>query len=328
MLRILRPKHPTHFDPAMFFDLNGQPYQFVDEHHDFSIEWNDDKKPKIILDIWHNFENQSQRYPAWLEDDLVQIICNVRSEHLDNTRVHYVDFLFNRSKAYYLGYDFSQDTVLWAHEGTDIYRRRELDHGESKIKIFVAPNCLHWDLLGDVCFYRRQLVKHLSTHADKGWTSNPLLYSNHDQSIDGPTPPVKSFKSFNPIHQDYYLKSFVSIFGETVEHGQDIAVTEKTYEPLLKGHFILPFSTSGFIDYLGSIGIKFPSFIDYSYDKEKDDRTRYEKYQKEIDRLLAMSIDEWKWQWRQNYNLLLDNQQWVETKPYDRVDFNRLLSKF
>ena len=309
----------------MFFDLNNQPYEFVDDGHNLVLGWNQDDKPKIALDIWHNFEHQTDRYDKWLEDDRVHIITNVHSP-VKRARVHFVDFLFNRTKAYYSDFKFHPDSTLWYWQGRDFYINRDINRGEHKTRIFVAPNqpyFLPQEPIGR--HYRRKLVELLKQYVNLGWVSDPLLFSNHDPGIDSEIPPVKPHQGYNPIHQDYYQRSFVSIYGETIEQGQDIAVTEKTYEPLIKGHFILPFSNQGFISYLKSMGIQLPKFIDYSYDEYSDPETRWQKYQEEILRLLSIPITMWQTHWAENIDLLKHNQDWFN-RPYDRVDIFKIIA--
>jgi hypothetical protein len=58
-----------------------------------------------------------------------------------------------------------------------------------------------------------------------------------------------------------------------------MAFTEKTLNPLAKGHFIMPFGPAGAIAHLKRVyGLKFPDWIDYSYDEVEDDVLRFEKY--------------------------------------------------
>jgi hypothetical protein len=136
----------------------------------------------------------------------------------------------------------------------------------------------------------------------------------------------KKLGGYMPPHNEYYKNTFVSIYGETIEQGNSIAVTEKTYDPLIKGHFILPFSTAGFIDFLKSKGFKFPQFINYEYDSIIDNDTRYTAWEKEVDRLLGMSLTEWKYHWDNNLNLIEHNQQLFQQTAYDRVALDQLMN--
>ena len=126
-----------------------------------------------------------------------------------------------------------------------------------------------------------------------------------------------------PAHNEYYAQSFISIYGETIEYGSTIAVTEKTYDPLIKGHFILPFSTVGFVDYLKGIGFRFPEFIDYHYDTVADDDTRFGHYTQEVCRLLTLDLDTWRQHWNDNIDIIEHNKKLFHLRPYDQIDFSK-----
>ena len=104
-------------------------------------------------------------------------------------------------------------------------------------------------------------------------------------------------------------------------------ITEKTWDPLIKGHFILPFSCCNFIQRLRDIGIKMPAFIDYSYDTEPDNERRWQLYSAEIDRLLTMDLDTWRQHWNDNLGLLLANQRYFSNRDYDLVNLAQLLER-
>jgi hypothetical protein len=131
--------------------------------------------------------------------------------------------------------------------------------------------------------------------------------------------------SYTPIHNAYYKDTFISIYGETIEYGAGVAVTEKTFDPLIKGHFILPFSNSGFIQHLQTLGFKFPKFINYEYDSISDDDQRYQAYETELKRLLSISLVDWQQLWEEHIDIVRYNQQLFYTKPYDRVDLVQLI---
>jgi hypothetical protein len=130
---------------------------------------------------------------------------------------------------------------------------------------------------------------------------------------------------YDPPHNEYYRNTFISIYGETIEFGNTIVVTEKTYDPLIKGHFVLPFSTNGFIRHLENLGFQLPNFIDYSYDTICDDDARYQAYTLEIDRLMNMDLEMWRQLYKDNYSIIHHNQLIFHEKPYDRINFYNYL---
>ena len=86
-----------------------------------------------------------------------------------------------------------------------------------------------------------------------------------------------------PIHNAYYDTSVLSIYVETLTHKSSstefvTSITEKTLEPLIKGHFILPFGYQGMIREIQEMGFQMPDWIDYSYDSIDNDLVRWHKY--------------------------------------------------
>ena len=132
---------------------------------------------------------------------------------------------------------------------------------------------------------------------------------------------LKSPIGFRPPHDQYYQDSFISIYGETLEYGSTFTSTEKTFSPLIKGHFVLPYGTYKFIENIKKCyGFQFPEFIDYSYDNIANDAQRYRAYSAEIERLLAIPIDVWREHWRNNLVLIKANQQIFRDRPYHRIN--------
>lgn len=96
-----------------------------------------------------------------------------------------------------------------------------------------------------------------------------------------------------PIANKYFTDSIISVFIESVarkfEGNSVLAFTEKTYIPLLKGHFILPFGSQGIIEELKKQGFMFPNWIDYSYDIIDNDELRLESFIKSFTKLKDMN---------------------------------------
>ena len=94
---------------------------------------------------------------------------------------------------------------------------------------------------------------------------------------------------------------------------------------MIKGHFILPFSTPHFCDMLRSRGILLPDFIDYSYDTVVDSEKRFAAYSDEVKRLLALDLDAWRALWDNNLHILLANKRYFYNRDYHRVDLAQFL---
>jgi len=129
-----------------------------------------------------------------------------------------------------------------------------------------------------------------------------------------------------PVHNAYYRDTYISVFAETIEFGLGHVVSEKTLEPLIHGHFILPFSTSNFLPHVLDMGFQLPSFIDYSYDLIEDDERRYQAHCEESHRLLSQPRSWWQQQWETNVGLLQHNQRVLHHAPYHHIDLELLLT--
>lgn len=348
---------PDGNDPRMFFDLNGQDYEIcfdysAREHYDIVVLGGPTPMTsvpkchlKLELQIWHNHENQSlfgtnQPLTARRSSNDTVILTNAFDPVVENANwVIQNDFLFNRTKAYYLNYPFNSETRRWYYAGMGAYILPEINDHQNKQKIFVSPNNTYSGNANRKLKYRPNIVEILKSFNDLGHLGNHdvdknlVLYSQLEfpdcrdiRQIEG----ARHFArhgpwGYNPPHNEYYKNTFISIYGETIEFGSTIAVTEKTYDPLIKGHFILPFSNCGFIAYLKSKGFKFPEFINYGYDSILDDDIRFDAYVQEIRRLLIIPIDQWKQLWADNFDIIEFNRDKFVSDPFDRVDLTKYL---
>ena len=298
-----------------------------------------EKNTKILaLDIFHNIENQVEHNSQWLEKNNGIIITNAYDPNISHKSIIFVDFLFNIIKAYFSQYPFSIQSHIWHHKGEFGYIAPTLTDAQNKRKIFVAPNKTYENKDFRSIKYRPRIVELLQQHEDRGYIGNlhstprRILYPHYQypfiSNIDELTKEssdVDDKKIFlAPVHNAYYSDTFLSVYGETIEYGNSIVVTEKTYTALIKGHFILPFSNYGFLARLKSCGFVLPQFINYEYDSIKDADTRFVAYIDELNRLLSLDLDTWKQHWNDNLHLLLHNQRIFHNRPYDRIDLSKL----
>lgn len=156
------------------------------------------------------------------------------------------DFMWNRFLAYY----FEQGAEGLHHYTPGAYTLFDIDYTSNRNKLFMS-------------LYRRKdpmrdrlydVVKD-----SNGYVSNvPLgIELENDLLVPG----------FRPVANKFYQDSYFSVYVESnYSRGDLIHVTEKTYEPLLKGHLPLPYINTGSIAYLKTRGFEFPSELDYNYD--------------------------------------------------------------
>jgi len=338
-LQILDPDDGTqqYLSFADFFDINNHgEYELHEDHNytgavDFLIQnaiayypdYNKyNFKRLLFLDIRHNSEDQIAHLHQIKANRI--IVTNARDSTIDDPRIMFNDYLFNITKAYYLGYTFSM-RLPWRFDSKSDFVISEPTTPDNKHKIYIAPNRTYFDPRSPKQrFYRGQLMQLLK----EKYRSLGHLGNVTDPEIGGllTNSNVKRPIGFRPPHDQYYQDSFISIYGETVEYGSTFVVTEKTFSPLIKGHFVLPYSTYKFIENTKKYyGFQFPDFIDYSYDQIEDDEQRYRAYSAEVERLLAIPIDTWRQHWRNNLVLIKANQQIFYTRPYHRTDLTSIL---
>ena len=113
----------------------------------------------------------------------------------------------------------------------------------------------------------------------------------------------------------FYLDSYVSIYCESNFLRNDlIHITEKTFEPLIKGHIILPFSNPGTISRLVEMGFQMPNCVDYSFDSVEDPAQRFDMIVAEFKTLMMQNLPRL---YKQNQLVFEHNQRAVEHIPYD-----------
>lgn len=267
------------------------------------------------MDTRHNYENQiaelcKNKTPRF-------VITNARDVNYNDPRILFNDYLFNRTKAYYSDYVFSGN-ARWLHRTHKEYTV-PVDDVALKNKIYIAPNRTY--TVNDEPqqrIYRKQLMSLLKQqYRDLGHLGDPA-----DPEIGHlPSNCSRVFGGYAPPHNRYFESTFISIYTETIEFGTTFVATEKTFDPLIKGHLILPFCNSKFIGNLKHYyGFEFPDFIDYSYDDIEDTQQRYHAYQEEVKRLLTFTLDQWQQHWISTKVLRMHNQQVFADRPYHRTD--------
>jgi len=360
-LRVLDPVYrewplPWHY----FFDINGNDYTYTTNpectdpveilitnhmvYTDSLVTLSDAERRyrygmALYMDVQHTRENilvDQLRDSKWAPPRHYKVTSGYDPCIENNPYFIFNDHYFNLTKAYYLGYHWRPDAL-----STRFYYTTPADyvvpqwHGEQRqSRIFLAP-CYN---LGTSRPYRHRLAVHLRDHHLKHghlgasdldpalalYAQSQLPQANALQDLLYPDRAYQH-RGNAPPHHAYYTDTFVSFYTECVEWGSTVAISEKTFRPLIMGHFILPFSCPGIIDRLKRFyGFRFPDFIDYGYDEEANNDRRFGLYLAEIDRL--MSLQNWHNLWNDNRDIIFHNQKIFESRPYDRVDFTRYLA--
>jgi hypothetical protein len=245
------------------------------------------------------------------------------------------DFLFNRQKIYFTNYNLIDLQERLYVNGCDIknFELASLNKAPEIIglgKRFLCPNRIYSEFDHPRFKYRRLLQDYIRKHSDKGFFSdfenNQLLELEHNSLERSKTQSAAFLKSggWYPVANYYYQHSFFSIYCETVSGADNSdfpykSITEKTWNPLIKGHFILPFGYQGLIDHIRSYGFKLPDFIDYSYDYIEDDQTRFDAFVESAEKLMSMSIYDLQKLHEDHKDILLHNRRLFWHRPYDSL---------
>ena len=239
--------------------------------------------------------------------------------------------LFNREKYYMFGMeeDFYPNTKLWTYNAKrEYYTVGPIDKCLSKdSKKILCLNRLAWPKnrpIGKRIIARTQLAKVLADEQDI-YLSDPnvnnFFYPN--QYEEGTIDVLHSGGTWYPAADFYYNSSYVSAYIESVTDaggsGNTFCATEKTYDPLIKGHFILPFAYPGIISDIRKIGFILPDWIDYSYDTIVDVDERFKAYSESVLKIINLSdfdlidlYEQDKWMLDHNRNLFF-------IRPYDSL---------
>jgi hypothetical protein len=125
-----------------------------------------------------------------------------------------------------------------------------------------------------------------------------------------------------PIHNRYYESSILTINVETQIHliakDQGHIISEKVWDPIIKGHFILTFGFPGMYEALKhNYGIKLPEWINYSsFDSaDMDDLTRWLNFIIEVKRVLNLGKQLYHYR-IQDLELLKYNRELIRNSNY------------
>jgi hypothetical protein len=231
-------------------------------------------KYAVLYDLVNIGDNELGIYTKQVEDfdhpNKIYLTVNQSKNLKVNCELVQWDFMWNRFLAYY----FETITVDQLHQHTPgAYSIPNIDYTKLRSRDFLS-------------LYRRRdqqrdrLYDQVKNY--NGYCSNfPAGIALDDLTAPG----------FAPVSHDFYQDSYFSIFVESNYSNPDlIHITEKTYEPLIKGHLILPVTNPSSIDYLKARGFKF-SNINYSFDNIDNYEERFNLIIEEFHRIKAYARD-------------------------------------
>ena len=303
----------------------------IPEHFsiDVAVEISRPDQTIVILDLWHmdnhsgtqstidntiKYHNIQHRKVVWVHENYWN----------QNPKYAYHDMMFNRSKAYFTDYEKLSDphNKVWTIATTrQVYDLAPIEFHGSR-KRFLAPMRVYGK--GTRMERRRQLRDVLAKRTNDGFmndTENKVFFECNDPNA---SPDLRGYVekpdggTWYPISNRYYNESYCSIFIESVtDSEQAILATEKTFDPLIKGHYILPFSSANYVKWLKEYyGFRFPEWIDYSYESETNHDARFFKFLASVVNYLEIpqtSIVNWA---KNSKDILEHNRGVFYNRPY------------
>jgi len=279
----------------------------------------------LVLDLFHI--DDSNDYTKYLNDycrqffKLTEHVVMVHTNKKRNSHIYY-DMLWNRQKAYcteYEKFDLCGRTWTWGAD-KDMYVLSPIKK-EKNCKKFLSPNRIYYSALNHPRMVARQRLAGLLQNQE-GYVSDPqkgLVLEPEQIGFMG-TLEQGDGGTWWPVANKYYNSSYVSIYTETLTDSRDItSVTEKTWDPLIKGHFILPFGYRGLIEDIKSYGFILPDWLDYSYDSLYHFEERWTAYANSVRKFLNLSIKELDDYFQRDKHILEHNRQVFFTRPYDSL---------
>ena len=231
----------------------------------------------------------------------IYLTANQSSElKLANVQIVSWDFMWNRYRSYYTETVPYDKLHLHHYAGPAAYQIPKLDFDKQRGKKFLS-------MTGREFGHRTNLYEAVKDYSE-GYVSN----RSRGITLEGR--PVTG--AFEPVPNTFYEDSYVSIYCESNFLRTDLVhITEKTYEPLIKGHVILPFSNPGTISRLKAMGFQMPDFVDYSFDNIRDTHTRFEAVLEQFKHLMMQNLSRL---YKQNQSVFEHNQACVTKIGYDQ----------
>lgn len=312
----------------------------------------------LLLEIFHvdDFTTEIDTMQEWYAnrgvDKTIVVHTNLENKH----NGIYYDFLWNRSKAYMTDYGrlINGADLTWTrcsnHSTYSLSPIKKHTNSDSMLLKYLCPNRVYDLNITDERGHKsypvrgryRVILKNWLISNDRasylGYLSDPsngIIFEPEQAEL------ISVMKldeqggggTWYPIANKYYESSFWSVYVETItktilhygatveipDHHKVRTITEKTWDPLIKGHFILPFGYSGIIEDIKSYGFLFPDWIDYSYDTVKDDDTRFLRFLESVNKLLTIGVPELETLFHRDKYILEHNRSIFWSRPYDTL---------
>lgn len=329
-----RYAYTSNLKKANVIPVIGSPYQPTAEQREFLKGKINDNQLLLILCVFH-VDDASDSYETHQEylKNFRDISNNVKILHtnMENKDQIFYDMIWNRQKAYCLDYDkHNLRERIWTWGTTkEMYEIPKLEKINKELH-YLSPSRIYYNFADHHRMQARIRLKEVLTQGKnnmKGRRSDPqggkMLQPQHMVNFDMAS--LKSGGTWWPVSNAEYRKTITSIYTETVtQTGVTRTITEKTWDPLIKGHFIIPYGYCGMIEDIKNYGFELPNWIDYGYDKMPDDQQRLNAWLTVIKEYLEQDITRLNELYHKDFDMLLHNQRVFKKRPYDSL-YNKLI---
>jgi len=232
--------------------------------------------------------------------------------------LHY-DFYWNRTKSAYL-----DRRPTWKQLPPENYNQWPIELSRRPGALLSLYGKNNWPIKQHL-YYQ---VKHLS-----GYHSGQLASASLP-SETGVTDLEKLMAA--PPARKYFDNTYISAQVESLCKGPTVLYSEKTYDQLIQGRFVMNFGPRHFYRTLVNDGWKLPIGVDYSWDDVEDHdadshiiatEPRFMAYIKSLVEL-ASNIEQLHELFVANVDVFAHNQQQLRQKPYDIISLEQLAHKY
>lgn len=279
----------------------------------------------LLLTIFHTDESDHYVHinKVWNKDFYTNVIT---TNHNDKVHI-FLDWLLLRQQLYFkefTGQDLLQGRMHTFDCEPSLFELESILEKKTDAKRFLAPMRIYGDLPRSQ--FRKKLQEKLkdrdglvSDHENGVYFEAQGFHCRAEYLETGDNNYASG--TWMPIHNKYYQETYASLYIETITYQNRVkGITEKTWDPIVKGHYVLPFGYRGMIEDLKKVyGLKLPKWIDYSYDKLSD-WERFDAYMESVDKFLALDMDFIKTKWEEEkHNILQYNKDRLLNLPFPKA---------
>jgi hypothetical protein len=243
--------------------------------------------------------------------------CKISIPDIKN--VLYFDFYWNRAKSAYLDKKSS-----WKQQSSKEFNQWPIELPRRPGAILSLYGKNNWGIKQQLYYQVKHLSGYHSGHDDI--TSLPSESNITSLSKLTATPPARK----------YFDNTYISAQIESLCLGPAILYSEKTYDHLIQGRFVMNFGPRHFYRTLVNDGWKLPNDVDYSWDSIEDTgnpRTQVEtepRFGAYIKCLLELSSNMERLHdlFIANLDVFAHNHEQLRQKPYDIISLEQLAHKY